>query len=129
MNEPDPGRIAAAREAQFLALLRAEARSPDDRPGLFDEESLATDGMALRPRARAFSRAWLTGRSGWGLPNAIWRAAWRVWRFARALSGDDAYDRYLGHMARAHPGQTPMTRAEHYRFMQDEKWDRPSRCC
>jgi uncharacterized short protein YbdD (DUF466 family) len=65
----------------------------------------------------------------WRAVNALWRLLWGVWRFTRELSGDDAYERYLQHMARAHPGQTPLSRAQHYAQRQDEKWNRLSRCC
>ena len=52
-----------------------------------------------------------------------------AWRLTRQLSGDDAYERYLAHVARFHPGEVPMTRAEHFAFRQNEKWNRLSRCC
>jgi uncharacterized short protein YbdD (DUF466 family) len=52
-----------------------------------------------------------------------------AWRFLRQVSGDDAYERYLRHMAERHPGETPMSRAEHFRFCQEQKWSRISRCC
>jgi uncharacterized short protein YbdD (DUF466 family) len=45
------------------------------------------------------------------------------------VSGDDAYERYLEHLARFHPGEAPMSRAEHFRIRQDQKWSRISRCC
>jgi uncharacterized short protein YbdD (DUF466 family) len=51
------------------------------------------------------------------------------WSFVRQVSGDDAYERYLRHLARFHPDQAPMSRSDHYEFRQEQKWDRPSRCC
>jgi uncharacterized short protein YbdD (DUF466 family) len=52
-----------------------------------------------------------------------------VWRFLRQASGDDAYERYLEHMAGAHPGAAAMSRSQYFRFRQDEKWNRITRCC
>ena len=66
--------------------------------------------------------AWLAG-------NYLWRGLWVGWRFLRQVSGDDAYERYLQHIACFHPEQTPMSRAEHFRFRQEQKWNRVSRCC
>ena len=63
------------------------------------------------------------------LLRSLRQAAARSWRFTRALSSDDAYERYLAHVTRSHPGQVPMTRAQYYRFQQDQKWSRVSRCC
>jgi uncharacterized short protein YbdD (DUF466 family) len=65
----------------------------------------------------------------WTIVNPVWRGLWRAWRFAREVSGDDAYERYLTHMARAHPGQVPMTRSKYHRFRMEQKWNRISRCC
>lgn len=65
----------------------------------------------------------------WWLPNFVWRLLWHVWRFVREVSGDDAYERYLQHLARFHPGLPPMSRSDHFKFRQEQKWDRLSRCC
>ena len=46
----------------------------------------------------------------------------------RALSGDDAYDRYLTHHAHAHEGP-PMSRQAFYREREERKWSGISRCC
>ena len=66
-------------------------------------------------------------------PQTGWRRLWRelqqAWRFVREVSGDDAYERYLEHVARFHPTEKPMSRAEHFRFRQEQKWNRLSRCC
>jgi uncharacterized short protein YbdD (DUF466 family) len=59
----------------------------------------------------------------------LWRELRRAWRFLRQVSGDDAYERYLEHAARFHPGEEPMSRAEHFRIRQEQKWSRVSRCC
>ena len=52
-----------------------------------------------------------------------------VWRFLRQASGDDAYERYLEHIACEHPGTSPMNRAQYFRFRQEQKWNRITRCC
>ena len=65
----------------------------------------------------------------WWLPNVLWRRLWGAWRFVREVSGDDAYERYIQHVVRFHPGQAPMSRSDHYKFRQEQKWDRLSRCC
>lgn len=46
----------------------------------------------------------------------------------RALSGDDAYDRYLTHHARAHGGPL-LSRGAFYREREERKWSGISRCC
>jgi len=46
----------------------------------------------------------------------------------RALSGDDAYERYLTHHARAHAGPA-LSRREFYREREERKWSGVSRCC
>jgi uncharacterized short protein YbdD (DUF466 family) len=61
--------------------------------------------------------------------SALWRGLRLAWRFLRQISGDDAYERYLWHMARCHPDQTAMSRTQHFAFQQQQKWNRPSRCC
>jgi uncharacterized short protein YbdD (DUF466 family) len=52
-----------------------------------------------------------------------------AWRFLRQVSGDDAYERYVEHMKHEHPDEPVMDRAQHFRFRQDEKWSRVTRCC
>jgi uncharacterized short protein YbdD (DUF466 family) len=61
--------------------------------------------------------------------NLAWRLAYSVWRLVRQVSGDDAYERYVQHMARAHAGQPIMTRADYFKFCQEQKWNRITRCC
>ena len=46
----------------------------------------------------------------------------------RALSGDDAYERYLTHHARSHTGPA-LSRREFYREREERKWSGVSRCC
>ena len=135
MNDPRIPQSPAAREEQFLALLRAGAGAAEPGHGLFDTGPGESDDVSLQPFAACEVTAGAAGaeapplRAGWRFANVVWRALWRAWRFTRELSGDDAYERYLQHMAGAHPGQTPMSRAQHYALRQDEKWNRLSRCC
>jgi uncharacterized short protein YbdD (DUF466 family) len=57
----------------------------------------------------------------------VW--AHRLWQWVRAVSGDDAYERYLEHHARCHPGVAPMGRRAFYEEAQRRKWSGVSRCC
>lgn len=41
----------------------------------------------------------------------LWWLACRSWRAARALSGDDAYERYLETMPSSSTGAPPMSRS------------------
>ncbi len=52
-----------------------------------------------------------------------------AWRWLRTASGDDAYERYLAHCAREHPGWPPVSRRTFYRESQQRKWSGVSRCC
>ncbi|HTY48755.1 MAG TPA: YbdD/YjiX family protein [Steroidobacteraceae bacterium] len=57
-------------------------------------------------------------------------AAWgALWRTLRALSGDDAYERYLEHRARVHPGAPVLSRREFYVDEQRRRWGTINRCC
>jgi uncharacterized short protein YbdD (DUF466 family) len=59
------------------------------------------------------------------MPNRLWKLVAVV----RRLSGDDAYERYLAHHARAHPGAKPLTRKEFFKREQERKWGGVRRCC
>jgi len=65
-------------------------------------------------------------RSGlrWALRRAM--AVGAAW--LRALSGDDAYERYLKHPAHAHAGP-PLSRRAFYEEREERKWSGVSRCC
>jgi uncharacterized short protein YbdD (DUF466 family) len=48
----------------------------------------------------------------------------------RRVIGAPDYDRYLAHLARAHPGATPLSRDAFARDVLSRRYDRPgSRCC
>ncbi|MEO5574228.1 MAG: CstA-like transporter-associated (seleno)protein [Gammaproteobacteria bacterium] len=50
-------------------------------------------------------------------------------KFARQLSGDDAYERYLEHHAAAHPSAALLSRKQFFMQEQERKWDGVKRCC
>ena len=52
-----------------------------------------------------------------------------LWELLRALSGDDAYERYSVHHAHRHPGQPRLSRRAFYLEDQRRKWSGVSRCC
>ncbi|MGQ0428924.1 MAG: CstA-like transporter-associated (seleno)protein [Gammaproteobacteria bacterium] len=56
----------------------------------------------------------------------MWREVWRAWR---ALTGDDAYERYLAHCWRRHPDAIPLDRGSYYASEQERRWSQPNRCC
>lgn len=61
------------------------------------------------------------------LLDLAWWFGARGWRFARAWSGDDAYERYLA--ARACSETTaPLSRAAYFDAYLEEKWRRYSAC-
>ncbi|MGH8610903.1 MAG: CstA-like transporter-associated (seleno)protein [Gammaproteobacteria bacterium] len=55
----------------------------------------------------------------------------RVWQILRALSGDDAYERYLTHWRAQHGSEEarPMTRGEFFKSELERKWNGVRRCC
>jgi uncharacterized short protein YbdD (DUF466 family) len=52
-----------------------------------------------------------------------------LWRAVRALSGDDAYERYRAHHAAHHPCAPLMSRREFCADLERRKWSGVSRCC
>ncbi len=54
-----------------------------------------------------------------------------LWRFLRAISGDDAYERYLAHWREHHAreGNGPMSRKAFFRAELERKWSGVKRCC
>ena len=50
--------------------------------------------------------------------------------YLREVTGESAYDRYVEHMRRDHPGQPVMSRRDYERRRQDERNENPrARCC
>jgi uncharacterized short protein YbdD (DUF466 family) len=52
-----------------------------------------------------------------------------LWRWLRAVSGDDAYERYVRHCGQKHPGGTVLSRGAFYAAELQRKWDGINRCC
>lgn len=54
-----------------------------------------------------------------------------IWSGVRALSGDDAYERYLAHWRAHHAaeGGAPADRAAFYVAEEERKWSGTRRCC
>ena len=55
-----------------------------------------------------------------------WRQFWAV---LRAITGDDAYERYLAHRRLRHAGEAPLDRRAFDRAELERRWTQPSRCC
>ena len=53
----------------------------------------------------------------------------RWWRGLRTLTGDDAYERYMQHHARAHAACPPLSRKAFFRQEQQRRWEKINRCC
>lgn len=54
----------------------------------------------------------------------------RCWQTLRAISGDDAYERYLVHRRAHHAAdEPPLSRADFFRAEQQRKWSGVKRCC
>jgi len=61
--------------------------------------------------------------------SALRGIAGRAWSAFRAILGDDAYERYLRHVHRRHPGSQPLTRAAFQQAELDRRWSQVNRCC
>ena len=58
--------------------------------------------------------------------------AWprRTWSIVRALSGDDAYERYVAHCRKHHPEAPTLDRRAFYLREQERRYrDSPGGCC
>jgi uncharacterized short protein YbdD (DUF466 family) len=58
--------------------------------------------------------------------SGFWR---RAWNGLRALSGEDAYERYLEHHRRRHPSAVPLERSEFQSAELNRRWSQVNRCC
>jgi uncharacterized short protein YbdD (DUF466 family) len=63
------------------------------------------------------------------LPAGVSNALRAAWAYLRAVSGDDAYERYVAHHASHHADETLLTRKEYFDERQRQKWTGISRCC
>ena len=55
-----------------------------------------------------------------------WRPAWGA---LRAITGDDAYERYLAHHVRQHDDTAALSRRQFEALELERRWSRVSRCC
>jgi uncharacterized short protein YbdD (DUF466 family) len=60
--------------------------------------------------------------------NVVTKGATVVWRWLRAVSGDDAYERYVRHWRACRPGE-PLDRKTFFVREQERKWGGVRRCC
>lgn len=58
----------------------------------------------------------------------LWWSTRRIWRAARAMSGDDAYERYLESMQPWPAEAPPMSRSRFHQERLTTKWDRLASC-
>lgn len=64
-----------------------------------------------------------------GLTSAVLRGLREAWQIARGIAGERAYEIYLEHHAREHPGTPPMGEREFWRAHIDKgDTDPGSRC-
>ena len=61
--------------------------------------------------------------------SAVLRWLLAGWNYLRAVSGDDAYERYLAHHAAEHTNQPLMSRKAFFAERQRQKWSGVTRCC
>jgi len=59
----------------------------------------------------------------------LWPRLASLWGVLRALSGDDAYERYRAHHAARHAGEPLMSRREFCADAERRKWSGVNRCC
>ncbi|MDC6484866.1 CstA-like transporter-associated (seleno)protein [Methylophilaceae bacterium] len=54
-----------------------------------------------------------------------------IWKFIRALSGDDAYEIYLNNFItfEKHKKTKPLNRKDFYYQQLQKKWNKINRCC
>jgi uncharacterized short protein YbdD (DUF466 family) len=104
------GAVAAKDVAARATALRAvEVRATS-------AEAIAAGGAeasAIAARSRPAALRWLAAG----------------WAYLRAVSGDDAYERYLAHHAVEHAGQALMSRKAYFAERQTRKWTGVTRCC
>lgn len=66
-----------------------------------------------------------------GKINTLLVALGRFWRALRAITGDDAYERYLAHWHACHAtdGGLPLSRKAFYEAETQRRWNGIKRCC
>jgi len=92
-----------------------------ERTPPMDAEGVAAGGVEVRTDALRAAELRET-------PAALrWLAA--GWAYLRAVSGDDAYERYLAHHTVEHAGEPLMSRKDYFTERQRQKWTGVTRCC
>ncbi len=61
--------------------------------------------------------------------SAVAAACRRFWTGLRAITGDDAWERYVEHVRRRHPGAAPLDRGAFYRTELERRSRECNRCC
>jgi uncharacterized short protein YbdD (DUF466 family) len=107
-----PPRSGGEAQGELRSTQRAhgQERGPGARPG-----TDICDGPSMPSNA--------------SLGSTIGTSLRALWRGLRAVTGDDAYDRYLEHHAAQHPGAAPLSRRAFYEAEQKRQWSRINRCC
>ena len=47
----------------------------------------------------------------------------------RGVTGDDAYEKYVAHLARTSPGETPLSAQAFFHAQMEQKWSCINGCC
>jgi uncharacterized short protein YbdD (DUF466 family) len=47
----------------------------------------------------------------------------------RGVTGDDAYEKYVAHLARTSPGEEPLSAQAFFRAQMEQKWSCINGCC
>lgn len=47
----------------------------------------------------------------------------------RGVTGDDAYEKYVAHMTRTAPGETPLSERAFFQAQMEQKWSCINGCC
>ncbi len=53
----------------------------------------------------------------------------KVWAFIQELTGENAYEKYLEHQVKHHPGQAVLSKKEFFKLETERRWDGVRRCC
>ena len=96
-----------------------------------EASAIAAKGVAARPTASKAGELRAIGAEATAARSrpAVLRWLAGGWAYLRAVSGDDAYERYLAHHAVEHAGQPPMSRKAYFAEQQRLKWTGVTRCC
>jgi uncharacterized short protein YbdD (DUF466 family) len=112
------GEVAGATELRVVEFRGIEVRAIEVR-------ATSAEAVAAGDAEASAIASAIAARSK---PAALrWLAA--GWAYLRAVSGDDAYERYLAHHEAEHAGLAPMSRKAYFAERQTRKWTGVTRCC